>query len=104
MLTLYLKLFCLGALDCFLLAIENKFIQKDKKTKAFIGGAINAIIWVTIISTFIQNLDNKIAITIYAMACGCGNVLGILFENYLDKLSWKKFRKQLNKRFKKKRK
>ena len=82
----YIIYLILGLIECFGLSLNTKFRQRNKKAGAFLTSFINILIWGTVLSTFIQAISKSLLCT-YALGFAIGDVLAIIFDNYLEKLA-----------------
>lgn len=82
-----IKMFIIGAIECFLSAMNTKFLQRNKKLPCFIISYANILIWYYVLRIVIDDLTNLYIINLYALGFALGDVLALLFDNYLDKLA-----------------
>jgi uncharacterized membrane protein len=85
--SIYLILACVGLLEAFLSTINSKFRQKSSLLLTFITSFINALVWYYLISMVVENIKNGSLILIYSMCYASGDVLGLVFDKYLEKLA-----------------
>jgi len=83
----YIILGLVGLLESFLSTVNSKFRQKNKKTAAFITSFINILIWYYVISKVMENIANVKLALVYAMTYASGDVIGLIFDEYLDRLA-----------------
>lgn len=100
----YLVIAIVGILEAFLSTINSKFRQKSKQIGTFVTSFINGLVWYYLISMVIENIKNGGLIVIYATFYALGDVLGLRFDNYLDKLVKTKGFRTFKKYFKSKKK
>jgi uncharacterized protein YebE (UPF0316 family) len=99
-----LILFAVGIVESFVLSLNTKFLQGNKKLASFIIAFIGIFIWYYVISSVIENLHNIWIIFSYAIGYASGDVLAILFDKYLVKvaknygLKWRRRRRLLRKK------
>lgn len=82
-----IALFIIGIVENFLLALNIKLLQRNKKLKCFIVSFIGIIIWYYVIATVVENLFKLIVIVSYALGFALGDVLAIQFNQYLEKVA-----------------
>jgi uncharacterized protein YebE (UPF0316 family) len=84
----YLLFLVLGVVECFGTTLNTKFVQRDKKLPSFITSFINILVWAFVLSTLIESMGKSWdLIIVYGLGYASGDVLGIMFENYLEKLA-----------------
>ena len=84
----YFLFFILGVIECFGTTLNTKFVQRDKKSLSFITSFINILVWAFILTSLIESMGKSWdLVVIYALGYALGDVLGIIFENYLEKLA-----------------
>lgn len=86
----YFIIFIVGFIEAFGTTINSKFRQKSNLLFSNITARINLWLWVYVISQIIGNLYNITLILIYIEAYCLGDVLGLVFDKYLEKLAKKK--------------
>ena len=80
--------FIVGIIECFGVSLNTKLVQRNKYFPSFLTSFVNIVIWAYVISAIIENIDKGPYIVIlYALGYGIGDVLGIKFDNYLEKLA-----------------
>lgn len=84
---LYCQIFLVGILECFLLSLNAKFLQRGKRMRCFITSFINALVWFWVISLIIDNIKNGKAVLIYGLGFGIGDVLAISVDEQIDKVA-----------------
>ncbi len=103
----YIILAIVGIIEAFGTTLNSKFRQKTKKLFSFITAFINIIIWYFIISMVIENINNAYLAVVYALFYSIGDVLGLCFDEHLEKVArirgLKFFKKRKTKESKKKR-
>ena len=95
---LYIILGLVGLIEAFLSTINSKFRQKSNKIPSFITSFINVIIWYYLIGKVMENINNTTLALVYAGSYASGDVLGLIFDDHLDKLakfSGFKFKKKI---------
>lgn len=97
-------LFFIGILECFLSALNIKFLQRGKKIACFIISTLSIFIWYYLLVLLIENLKKFWLITFYAIGFGLGDVLALWFDQYLSKLAKSKGIKMLRKKFRRRKK
>ena len=93
----FLCVFFLGLIECFCLALNTKFVVRNKRILSFITSFINIMIWAYIVTMTVENMGNFFIIATYGIGFGIGDVLAIQFDKYLDiivKLKGLKFKKR----------
>ena len=85
--TKYLIVILIGLLEAFGTTINSKFRQKSNKLYSFITAFFNIFLWVYIVSQIVENINNPILLIFYALAYSLGDVLGLNFDRYLEKLA-----------------
>ncbi len=83
----YFLMIITGIVECFLLSLNTKFLQKNKKLPCFIVSLLSIIIWYYVISTVVENMHNWKLLMCYAIGFSSGDVLAIEFDVYLEKLA-----------------
>ena len=81
----------LGALLIFVLRVGNMsldtlrvlFVMRGKKLFTWILGFIQAMLWVFILTSVLNSLDNLINIVAYAAGFATGNIVGMMIESRL---------------------
>ena len=94
-----------GFFEAFGSTLNSKFRQKSMKLRTFISSIVNILVWVYIISKIVENISNIKLILVYAISYASGDVLGLIFDQHLDKLAKLKgikLRKKKRKRWNKK--
>lgn len=86
----YLILFIIGLIEAFGTSINSKFRQRSNRLWAFITAFVNIFIWAYIIDSIIKNIDNFWMIAVYGLSYATGDVIGLTFDSYLEKIA--KFR------------
>ena len=97
--------FVVGIIESFGISLNTKFIQRNKKLYAFCVSVCNILIWGFVLLSFLDGLA-KYILAFYALGYATGEVLGITFDNYLEKLAKIKglsFKKKLKYKRRKKR-
>lgn len=82
-----LWVFIIGIVENFLLALNTKFLQRNRKLYCFTTSFIYVIIWFTVIAIAVDNIHNWIMKLSYAFGFASGDVGGIIFNNYLEKIA-----------------
>lgn len=88
-----ITVFSIGIIECFLISLNTKLLQKNKKILCFITSFINILVWYKVILLATDKLQS-IYILPYALGFATGNVLAIIFDSYLDKVIQFKRRKK----------
>lgn len=83
----YLWMFGIGLLECFLLALNTKLLQKNRKILCFIVSFFSIYIWYYVIASVVDNLHKWYIILPYAIGYALGDVLAIMFDKYLELLA-----------------
>ena len=83
----FLELFAIGVIECFLSALNTKFLQKNKKLLCFIVSYISILIWWFVLRLMVNDINNVAIINIYAIGFALGDVLALMFDGYLDKIA-----------------
>ncbi len=81
----------LGALLIFVLRVGNMsldtlrvlFVMRGRKLFTWILGFIQAMLWVFILTSVLNSLDNPINIVAYAAGFATGNIVGMMIETRL---------------------
>jgi len=76
-----------GFIEAFGTTLNSKFRQKSMKLRTFISSTLNILVWVYIISKIIENISNLRLIIVYAFSYALGDVVGLIFDQHLDKLA-----------------
>lgn len=79
-------LFSVGALENFLYSINTDFRVRKSKIGVFCSSLIIGISWCYIVGTVSDNLTKFELILAYSTGFGFGDVLGIHFNSYVEKL------------------
>jgi uncharacterized protein YebE (UPF0316 family) len=90
-----------GALENFLYSINTDFRVRKSKLGVFFSSLIIGISWCYIVGTVSDNLTKFGLILAYSIGFGIGDMLGIHFNSYIEKLI-KKYDLKI-KRFKRRR-
>jgi uncharacterized protein YebE (UPF0316 family) len=104
MLLHYLYIFFISLLESFLLGMNFKFMQRGKKLPSYITSSINALMYLTVLGIAVENLHNFWAKVVYIQGFALGDVLTLLLDSKLEKISkrigvkWRKFRKASRRR------
>lgn len=80
-------LFIVGIVENFLLALNIKFLQRNRKLHCFIVSYFGILVWYYIISTVVENLHIFVIIHSYALGFASGDVLAIYFNQYLERIA-----------------
>jgi len=103
----YLIITIIGIIEAFGSTLNSKFRQKSKKLFSFITAFVNIVIWYFIISMVIENINNAWLALVYAISYSLGDVLGLVFDEHLERVAkikgFKIFKKRKTKLSKKKR-
>lgn len=83
----YIILSIVGIIEAFGTTINSKFRQRSNKLFSFITAFINIFLWVYIFSQIVENINNIKLLVIYAISYSLGDVLGLTFDRYLEKLA-----------------
>lgn len=97
-------IFLVGILEAFLTTINSKFRQKSNRLLSFITAFVSIFIWIYIVAQVVENITNFWLILSYALSYSVGDVLGLIFDRYLERLAKTrkiKFFRRKNKRRKK---
>jgi uncharacterized protein YebE (UPF0316 family) len=97
-------IFLVGLLEAFLTTLNSKFRQKSNKLLSFITAFVSIFVWIYIVSQIVENISHFWLIASYALSYSLGDVLGLIFDKYLEKLAKIrkiKFFRRRNKRRKK---
>jgi uncharacterized protein YebE (UPF0316 family) len=94
----YLILFLVGIIEAFGTTLNSKFRQRSHKSLSFISAIVNVFVWAYIINQVVENINNFWLIFSYAVAYASGDVLGLYFDGYLEKIAKFKGIKLLKKR------
>ncbi|MFH0806087.1 MAG: hypothetical protein V1901_04380 [Patescibacteria group bacterium] len=76
-----------GILESFISTIYSKFRQRSNYLYTAISGLIYNITWFYMLSRVIENIKNIKLIAIYIIFCMIGDLLGLKFDIYLEKLA-----------------
>ena len=99
---MYLWVGLIGLVECFGLALNNKFLQRSKKLPCFISSFVNQILWFIVIGIAVETLHNWGLRLVYALGFAAGDILAIILDNKLEKLAALKKVKFIRKRIKRK--
>ncbi|HUS51198.1 MAG TPA: DUF5698 domain-containing protein [Candidatus Paceibacterota bacterium] len=103
----YIIIAIVGIIEAFGSTLNSKFRQKTKKLFSFITAYINILVWYYIFRSVYENIDNFPLIIVYATFYSLGDILGLCFDEYLEKVArfkgLKIFKKKKTKLSKKKR-
>jgi len=83
----YIIVIIIGLLEAFGTTINSKFRQKSNKLLSFITAFINIFLWAYIVSQIVENIKNINLLILYALSYSSGDVLGLIFDKYLEKLA-----------------
>ena len=100
MLTAMFLVFGAGVLECFLSSLKYKFLQRNKKVLCFTTSFIFNLVYIYILAMVLKNLNCLYIIIAYSFGYAFGDVLAILFNNYLEKvakINGKKWRRKIRK-------
>ena len=86
---IYLKLFVVGIIEFFLGVVDFKLTQRSKMLLSALCTVAGIYIWYFIIRTVIDNIDNLLLITSYALGSGAGCYLALRVDQ-----KWLKPRKK----------
>lgn len=95
------KLFFIGILESFIIAINYKFLQRSKKLLLFFSSFVNVLIWCLVVYVIANTNLSSYNKYVYALGFSLGSVTGVYFDNYLEKLAKFKGLKLKKKRKKK---
>jgi len=102
----YIIIAVVGIIEAFGSTLNSKFRQKSKKLFSFITAFTNIVVWYFIISMVIENINNAWLAFVYAIFYSIGDVLGLCFDEHLEKVArfkgFKIFKKRKTKLSKKK--
>jgi len=85
--TTFIVVFVTGLIENFGLALNYRFLQRDKKMASFLTSFVNIVIWAFIIKVIIENIYSIPIILTYAVGFGFGDIFAIILDNYIEKLS-----------------
>jgi uncharacterized protein YebE (UPF0316 family) len=97
-------MFGIGILECFLLALNTKLLQRNRKILCFIVSFISIYIWYYVIASLVENLHKWYIILPYAIGYASGDVCAILFDDYIETVAKFKGIKLKKKHLKRKKK
>jgi uncharacterized protein YebE (UPF0316 family) len=83
----YFIVIFIGLLEAFGITINSKFRQKSNKLYSFITAFFNIFLWIYIVSQVVENINNIALVIVYALSYSIGDVLGLTFDKYLEKLA-----------------
>jgi high-affinity K+ transport system ATPase subunit B len=87
----YIKYPVIGFIECFLITLDTKFVQRNKKLLVFIVSVINIEIWAYIV-TSLPAMKGGV-LHLYALVYGYSATLAITFDNFLEKIAKMKGKK-----------
>lgn len=97
----YIWIGMIGVVECFGLALNNKFLQRSKKVPCFISSFLNQVLWFVVIGIAVETIHNWLLRIVYAIGFAAGDILAIMLDNKLEKiarLKGLKPKKQIHKR------
>jgi uncharacterized membrane protein YqgA involved in biofilm formation len=100
----YLWIGAIGLIECFGLAINNKFLQRSKEIPAFISSAINQALWFIVIGIAMDSVHNWSLRVMYIICFATGDILAIRLDKKLEELAKMKGLKLKKKHFRKRNK
>lgn len=100
---IYFIIILVGLIEAFCSTLNSKFRQKSNRIPTFITSFINIFVWYCLLRMVVENIANINLAIVYGVAYAIGDVLGLVFDDYLSKIA--KFRGiKFRKKFTKKRK
>jgi uncharacterized protein YebE (UPF0316 family) len=97
-----LIIFVVGLVEAFLNTLNSKFRQRSHLLLSFITAFVTIFIWAYIVSQVVENINNLLLIICYAISYSVGDVLGLVFDKYLEILAKSKtlkfFKRKLRRR------
>jgi len=87
---IYFVIILVGLIEAFCSTLNSKFRQKSKRILTFVTSFINIFVWYCLLRMVIENIANINLAIVYGIAYALGDVLGLLFDTYLEKIA--KFR------------
>jgi uncharacterized protein YebE (UPF0316 family) len=78
-----LLIICARIGDVSLGTIRTVFIMRGRRMLAVVLGFFEVLIWVTVVSKVITNLDHPMYAVSYALGFAAGNYLGLVIEHWL---------------------
>jgi len=84
---IYIIIILVGLIEAFCSTLNSKFRQKSNRTLTFITSFINIFVWYCLLRMVIENIANIYLALVYGIAYAMGDVLGLLFDSYLEKIA-----------------
>ena len=81
----YLKIFCIGILEDFLLSYNTKTVQRNNQLFGFIISFISALLWYYVIVIVVENINKFWLVLVYACGGGLGDVIAISFDKQIQR-------------------
>ena len=79
----FFLIFVLRVVDTTLSTLTTMFMSQGNKKIAPITGCLQTATWVTCLNIVMSKLSNPINLLVYAVAYGCGIVVGIMLEEMI---------------------
>jgi hypothetical protein len=85
-----LLFFAIGLIECFVSSLNSKWRQNNKLFLVWISAKVFLIIWYFILKKFMQGEMTLLIFIFYMEGYSLGDVYGVKFANYLEKLAKKR--------------